>query len=131
MKSIPAKFQDLLQDETKAFAFLGTSMPNGTPQVTPLWFNVEGEHILINSAEGRQKDLNMRARPNVALAIVDPKNPYRYFQVRGKVVDITTEGGADHIHALSQKYHGRNYNLPEGQVRVIYKIKPKTFASMG
>lgn len=131
MKNFPKKFQDLLKDETRAFAFLGTTMPNGSPQVTPLWFNVDGDFILINSAQGRQKDLNMRARPNVALAIVDPKDPYRYFQIRGKVVKVTEEGGDAHIHALSHKYRGRDYTLVKGQVRVIYKIQPKKFSSMG
>ena len=131
MKNIPEKFHDLLKDETKAFAFLGTIMPNGTPQVTPVWFNVGGDYILINSAQGRQKDRNMRARPQVAMTIMDPKHPYRYLQVRGKVVEITAEGGAEHIHALSHKYHGRDYNIPEGMVRVTYKIKPLKTNTMG
>ncbi|MEX1247605.1 MAG: PPOX class F420-dependent oxidoreductase [Anaerolineales bacterium] len=131
MKNIPESFNDLLKDETRAFAFLGTIMPNGTPQVTPLWFNVEGDYILINSAQGRQKDLNMRARPNVALAIMDPKKPYRYLQIRGKVVEITAETGAEHIHALSRKYRGHDYDIPSGMVRVTYKIKPLKASTMG
>ena len=131
MKNIPESFQDLLKDETKAFAFLSTLMPDGSPQVTPVWFNAESEYILINSAVGRQKDRNMRARPRVALTIMDPKHPYRYLQVRGKVVKITTEGAAAHIHSLSHKYHGRDYNLPEGQIRVTYKIRPNKASTMG
>jgi PPOX class probable F420-dependent enzyme len=131
MKNIPAEFHDLLKDETKAFAFLGTIMPNGSPQVTPLWFNVEGDYILINSAQGRQKDRNMRSRPHVALAIMDPKDPYRYLQIRGDVVEVTAEGGADHIHALSRKYRGKDYSIPAGMVRVKYKIKPVKTQTMG
>lgn len=130
MKNIPANFDDLLKDETKAFAFLGTIMPDGTPQVTPVWFNTDGDYILINSARGRQKDRNMRARPDVAVTLFDPSQPYRYLQIRGQVVEITEEGGAAHIHALSHKYHGRDYDLPADQVRVIYKILPHKTHSM-
>lgn len=124
MKSIPQEYNDLLKDETKAFAFLATSMPDGRPQVTPVWFNTDGEHILVNSAEGRVKDGNMRARPDVAVTLMDLKQPYRYVQVRGRVVEITREGAEEHIHALSRKYHGRDYSIPEGQQRVTYKILP-------
>ncbi|MCW5887135.1 MAG: PPOX class F420-dependent oxidoreductase [Anaerolineales bacterium] len=131
MNNIPENFKDLLKDETKAFAFLGTIMPDGSPQVTPVWFNTEGDYILINSAEGRRKDRNMRARRQVAVTLMNPANPYRYLEVRGEVVDITSEGGTAHIHALSHKYHGEDYKLPEGQVRVIYKIKPLKTSSMG
>ena len=89
MKAIPDSHQDLLTDETGAYAFLSTLMADGSPQLTPLWFNTEGEYILINSAKGRIKDINMRARPQVALLITDPKDPfYRYLQIRGRVVDI-------------------------------------------
>ncbi|MCL5428236.1 MAG: PPOX class F420-dependent oxidoreductase [Chloroflexi bacterium] len=125
MKSIPAEFLDLLKDETKSFAILGTLMPNGSPQVTPVWFNVEGEYILINTAKGRQKDRNMRARPQVAMTILDPKLPYRYLQIRGEVVEFTEEGAADHISELSRKYRGHDFDIPKGQVRVTYKILPE------
>jgi PPOX class probable F420-dependent enzyme len=119
-------YQDLLDDEKKAFAFLGTVMPDGSPQVTPVWFNTDGKHILVNSAEGRVKDRNMRARPQVALAIMDPEDPYRYVQFRGKVVEFTYEGAEDHISALANKYLGVEKfkkNNPQ-EVRVIYKILP-------
>ncbi|MCB2178883.1 PPOX class F420-dependent oxidoreductase [bacterium] len=124
MKQVPESMADLLKDETKAMAFLATLMPDGSPQVTPLWFNTDGEYILINSAKGRVKDENMRARPEVALVIMDTNEPYRYLQIRGEVVEITEENADAHIHALSQKYHGRPYTIPEGQVRVTYKIRP-------
>src|SRR3989304_3472664 len=130
MKIIPETFNDLLKDETKAFAFLGTLMPDGSPQLTPVWFNVGSEHIFINSAEDPQKDRNMPSLPRVAVTIMAPKHPYRYLQVRGKVVEITAEGGAAHIHALSQKYHGRDYSIPEGQVRVTDKKSPNRASTM-
>jgi PPOX class probable F420-dependent enzyme len=124
MKGIDPDLQDLLADETKALAILGTVMPNGSPQVTPVWFNTDGTHILINTAKGRVKDRNMRARPDVALTIMALDDPYRYLQVRGQVVEITEEGAEEHIHQLSNKYMGKSFDIPAGQIRVIYKIRP-------
>jgi PPOX class probable F420-dependent enzyme len=125
MKHIDPRLLDLLDDQTRAFAFLGTIMPDGSPQVTPVWFNTDGDEFLINSAKGRVKDQNMRARPDVALAIMDLDDPYRYLQVRGTVVEITEEGALEHINILSGKYFGRPFSLPEGEIRVIYKIRPE------
>jgi PPOX class probable F420-dependent enzyme len=125
MLNIPDSYQDLLKDETRAYAYLATVMSDGTPQLTPLWFNVEGDHILINSAKGRIKDKNMRARPNIAILISDPKKPfYRWMQIRGRVVEIIEKGAADHISALSLKYEDKPWTLQAGQTRVIYKILP-------
>jgi len=126
MIQIPEKLQDLLADEKKAFVYLATLMNDGAPQVTPVWFNTDGEHILINSAAGRIKDKNMRARANVALCIADPADPYRYLQLQGEVIEITTEGADDQIDALAFKYLGKDkypFRQPEEQ-RVTYKIKP-------
>lgn len=127
MKNIPESHHDLLADEKKAFVYLATLMKDGTPQVTPVWFNTDGEHILLNSASGRVKDRNMRARPSIALCIADPDNPYRYLQIRGRVVEITMDGAEDHIDTLSLKYHGsRNYpNHSADMPRVIYKVLPE------
>ncbi|PWH11718.1 MAG: PPOX class F420-dependent oxidoreductase [Anaerolineae bacterium] len=125
MKNIPEKYHDLLKDETRAFLFLATIMPDGSPQVTPIWFNHDGEHILINSAKGRVKDRNMRARPQVAMVIQDPNNPYRYLQIRGRVLEISEEGGLQHINTLALKYTGRPWQTNPGEIRVIYKIRPE------
>jgi PPOX class probable F420-dependent enzyme len=125
MQSIPTEFHDLLKDETKAFLFLATSMADGSPQVTPVWFSAEGEHILVNTAKGRVKERNMRARPHVALVIQDPATPYRYLQIRGRVDEITETGGDEHINALSLKYDGKPWKKTEGQIRVIFKISPE------
>jgi PPOX class probable F420-dependent enzyme len=124
--NFPEKYLDLLKDETKAFLFLATAMPDGSPQVTPIWFNTDSEHILINSVKGRTKDRNMRARPQVAMVIQDPHDPYRYLQIRGEVVDYTTEGAFEHINALAQKYE-RAWTQSPNQERVIYKIKALHF----
>ncbi len=133
MKTIPESHQDLLKDETKAFVYLATVMADGTPQVTPVWFNTEGSYILLNSATGRLKDKNMRNRPNVALCIADPKNPYRYLQIRGKIVEFTNKNAEEHIDILNMKYHG-NPNYPghnPAQPRVIYKVEPQKVDAHG
>jgi len=133
MLNIPESHKDLLLDEKKAFVYLATLMNDGTPQVTPVWFNVDGNHILINSALGRIKDKNMRARPQVALVIADPDNPYRYLQIRGTVVEFSTTGAEEHIDALNFKYHGDPHypGHRADQPRVIYKILPEKVQSMG
>ncbi len=122
---IPKNFRDLF--EKKAFANLATIMPDGSPQVTPVWFEAVGDEILINSAKGRLKDLNMRSRPTVALSIQDPDDPYRYLEVRGKVTEITEKDADVHIDKLAKKYFGveKYPYLQEGEVRVIYRIKPE------
>jgi len=133
MNTIPPQFLDILADETRAYAFLATTMKDGTPQVTPVWFNTQADYILVNSAAGRTKDRNMRKRPQVALAIQDPQHPYRYVQISGRVVEATTTGAIDHLNTLSQKYRGRMYYEPGAPLeqRVIYKILPESVNTMG
>lgn len=123
--TIPKEFLDLF--EKRAFAHLATIMPDGTPQVTPVWVDYDGEFILVNSARGRQKDRNMVRNPAVALSIQDPDDPYRYVQVRGRVVEITTQGADAHIDKMMKKYRGQDrYPWKKaGEVRVIYKIVPE------
>jgi PPOX class probable F420-dependent enzyme len=127
MPWIPDEYLDLLKDEAKAFGALATLMKDGSPQLTPVWFNTDESHILINSAIGRIKDRNMRRDPRVAFVITDPKNPYRYIQIRGRVVEITTEGARDHIDILAKKYTGADHytSFTPNEVRVIYKILPE------
>ncbi len=129
--AIPQQFQDLLGK--KAFASLATVMPDGTPQVTPVWFDFDGSHLRINSAKGRVKDRNMRRNPQVALAIQDPDNPYRYLAVRGRVEEITETGADAHIDSLAKKYLGKDRypNRRPGEVRVTYRIRPERVSSMG
>jgi len=133
MKTIPEDFRDLLADEKKAFVYLATTMADGSPQVTPVWFNTDEEHILVNTAQGRIKDRNMHARPRVALCIADPGNPYRYLQIRGKVVEFTTQGADAHIDALAGKYTGTyKYTFGKtGEKRVTYKILPEKVDAHG
>lgn len=123
--TIPKKYQDLFQK--RAFAHLATLMPDGSPQVTPVWVDYDGEFVLVNSARGRQKDRNMKRDGRVALSILDPDDPYRYLQVRGHVVEITEECADSHIDKMAKKYLGKDKypNRRPGDVRLIYKIKPE------
>ena len=128
---IPPKFLDLFSK--KAFASLATLMPDGTPQVTPVWCDLEGKYVLFNSARGRQKDRNVRRDPRVAMYLIDPDNPYRYLEIRGRVVEITEQGADQHIDSLAKKYMGVDkYPLRQpGEVRVTYKVEPQRVSSMG
>ena len=127
MKNFPKEYLDLLKDETKAYLFLATVMPDGSPQVTPVWFSADDDYILVNTNAGRAKDRNMKTRPKVALVIQDPQDPYRYIQVRGEVAGYTTQGADEHISALSVKYDGKPWEYRPGQKRIIFKIKPLRF----
>jgi PPOX class probable F420-dependent enzyme len=131
MPWIPESHLDLINDKTKAFCCLATLMKGGSPQVTPIWLNTDGTHILINSASGRVKDRNMHNNPRVAIVILDPNDPYRYIQIRGKVVEITTQGAREHIDALSKKYTGRDKYTggPIEEIRVTYKILPEKIST--
>jgi len=129
--TMPEKFRDLLTK--KAFAHLATIMQDGSPQVTPVWFDFDGTHVRINSAKGRVKDKNMRRNRRVALAIQDPENPYRYLAVRGRVEEITETGADAHIDALTKKYLGQDRypHRQPGEVRVVYRIRPARMSTMG
>ena len=128
---IPPDFLDLFQK--KAFGHLGTLMPDGSPQVTPIWIDYDGTHVLLNTAAGRQKDRNLQRDGRVSLSILDPDNAYRYLEVRGTVVERTTDGARDHIDKMAKKYIGQDkypWGQP-GEVRVIFKVRPEHTTKMG
>jgi PPOX class probable F420-dependent enzyme len=116
-----------------SLCFLATSMADGSPQVTQVWVDTDGAHVLINSVQGHVKVRNIARDPRVAVAIADPNTPSRYVQVRGRVLAVTTEGAVGHIETLAQKYLGTPYPWYGGrdQVRVIMVIAPETISSMG
>ncbi|MET0987791.1 MAG: PPOX class F420-dependent oxidoreductase [Steroidobacteraceae bacterium] len=129
--AIPTSHADILQK--KALAHLATVMPDGSPQVTPVWFDWDGQHVIINTAENRRKDRNVQRDGRVALSITDPDNPYRYLEIRGRVAERTKKGADASIDALSKKYLGVDSypNRSAGEVRVIYKIAPEHTTTMG
>jgi PPOX class probable F420-dependent enzyme len=117
----------------KAFAHLATIGTDGAPQVTPVWCDLDGGTVRINTARGRVKDRNLQRDPRVALSVLDPDNPYRYVQVRGRVSGMTEQGADAHIDALAKKYLGQDrypYRRP-GEVRVIVTIRPESVQVMG
>src|SRR5437870_8467433 len=132
MATIPDQFLDLLQQK-KAFANLATVMPDGSPQVTPVWFDYVGGAVRVNTAKGRVKARNMKEGAPVALAIMDPDNPYRYLQLRGRVRRVIEQGASEHIDALAKKYLGKDkYPFAQpGEVRVMYAIEPRAVQGMG
>jgi PPOX class probable F420-dependent enzyme len=129
---IPESHLDLFSGK-KAFASLATVMPDGSPQVTPVWFDYQDGKVRVNTARGRVKDRNMTKNARVALDVMDPDNPYRHVQIRGVVADATEEGADAHIDSLTKKYLGQDkypFRRPN-EVRVIYTIQPISVATMG
>lgn len=130
MAQIPDAFLDLLQQK-KAYANLATVLPDGSPQVTPVWFDYTDGKIRVNTAKGRVKARVLHEGSPVALAIMDPDNPYRYIQIRGRVAR-RQEGADPHIDSLAKKYLGQDkypYRQP-GEVRIMYEIEPTSVQTM-
>jgi PPOX class probable F420-dependent enzyme len=128
--NITEKVKQLLENPN--FVHLATLMPDGSPQVTPVWVDYDGTHIVVNTAEGRQKQRNIRRDPRVALSVVDQSNPYTSATIRGKVVDISTQGADEGIDRLAKKYLGQDkypFRQP-GEQRLIMKIEPLHVSTM-
>ena len=116
-----------------SICYIATTMPDGSPQLTQTWVATNGEHILINTVQTHVKVKNIQRDPRVAVAISDRNNPSRYFQVRGRVLSVITDGAVEHIEMLSQKYRGMPYAWHGGrnQVRVILVIEADSISTMG
>ena len=131
--AIPASHTDLLQTTKRAFAQLATVNADGSPQVTPVWVDYDGTHVIVNTARGRVKTKNLEHNPRVALAISDPENPYRYLGIQGRVVEMTEQGADAHIDKMTKKYINQEtypYRRP-GEVRVMVRIAPEKVHAMG
>jgi PPOX class probable F420-dependent enzyme len=132
MAIIPDGYLDLLEKKI-TFANLATVLKDGSPQVTPVWFDYTGGKIRINTARGRVKSRTLKQGAHVAIAILDPENPFRYIQIRGNVVSETETGADAHIDALAKKYLGKDkYPFAQpGEVRVLFEIEPTSAQAMG
>ncbi|WP_378148298.1 PPOX class F420-dependent oxidoreductase [Cnuibacter sp. UC19_7] len=129
MTALPTDLVSLLQ--RRALCNIATVMPSGSPQVTLTWVDTDGENVLVNSVMTHQKVRNIQRDPRVAVTISDPEDPWFYYQVRGTVRELVTDGAADHIEQLSQKYTGGPYPWYGGrdQQRVILVIEPERVSS--
>ncbi len=119
--------------EGSSTCYLATTMPDGSPQLTQVWVDTDGTHILVNTVEGHQKARNIARDPRVAVTVSDPSRPSRYHSVSGTVTNVTAEGGVEHIEKLSERYLGHSYPWYGGrdQVRLVVTIAPEKLHSMG
>lgn len=125
--TIPESHRDLL--ERPIVVSLSTVMPDGQPQSTPIWTTMDGEHIIVNTARGRQKDRNLSLRSKATILIIDPEDDYHWIEIRGEVDEVSEVGAVDMINRLSLKYRGdaQYYKTPEAaqrETRVTFRIKP-------
>ena len=128
---VPESHKDLFQK--RAFGSFTTLMPDGSPQTTPVWVDFENGKVIVNTALGRQKDKNVRRDPRVAITLIDPDNPYRYLEIRGKVDEISVEGAEKHIDKMAKKYIDQDKYpwAKPGEQRVLLKVTPDKFSTMG
>ena len=111
-------------------AIVATIRPDGTPQLTPTWVDTDGEHVLVNTAEGRAKPRNLRRDPRVGVCVVDQGDPYWWVAITG-TAKLTHDGAEEHIHKLSHKYRGRDYDKPKDPQRILVTITPDHITTYG
>lgn len=124
MSSIPQDYRELF--ETKAFAHVATLMPDGMPHVTPVWIDYDAaeDRVLVNTAKGRQKHVNVQNDPRVGVSLTDPEDPYRAVSLFGEVDELTEEGAAEHIDSLERRYRGNEEYQGDRTIRIVLKIRP-------
>jgi PPOX class probable F420-dependent enzyme len=115
-------FQQILK--SRSYGHLATIMPDGSPQVTLVWVDTDGRHVLVNTVDENQKVRNLRRDDRVAMTVTSSAHPAAHVQLRGRVVDMTREGARRHVEALSRIYYGGPYPLHHLGPRVILKIEP-------
>lgn len=131
MAVIPEQYADLLQ--SNGLAHVATIGPKGEPQNNPVWFGWDGTHLLFSQTKSRQKYRNLLREPRVALSIVDPTNPYRYLEIRGKVVRIDEDPDKKFINSMAKKYINQDvypWSVP-GEERVVVVVEPERTSAMG
>ena len=131
MDATLAKYKDIF--DKKAFCYVATVGKDGTPQVTPVWCEFDGTHVVFNTARGRVKDTNLARNPKITLAASDPDNPYRYVQVKGRIAEVTEQGADPHIDKMAKKYLDKDKypGRKPGEQRMIVKVLPERVQGMG
>lgn len=127
---MPAKLnadQKKLLTQGKNFAHLATLNADGSPQVSPIWIDMDGDDVMVNTEDKRLKTKNMRRDPRVSISVVNAENPYEYLEIRGRVKEITPTGGFEHIDKMAKKYMGvDDYPLNKpGDVRILVRVQPE------
>jgi PPOX class probable F420-dependent enzyme len=132
MNIIPQDRQDLLSPEKKSFANIATIGPRGEPQNNPVWFDYRDGKIRFSQTTARQKLRNLKRDPRVAISIIDPENPYRYLELRGKVVNVRPDRDRAFGNHLAMKYTGGPMQSedPPGVERVIVEVEPEHATTM-
>jgi PPOX class probable F420-dependent enzyme len=115
---------------TDNYGVVATLRPDGTPQLTTVWVDYDGENVLVNTTTDRKKMRNLEHDPRATVLVYDGNDRFKWVSVTGPV-ELTTEGAEEHIHKLSRRYRGRDYDLPAGQQRVIARIKPERVTAYG
>ena len=128
---IPDSHQRLLSEPI--IAYLSTLMPDGRPQVNPVWCDYDGTYVRVNAADDRQKTRNMQRRKFATVLLMDQAGPYFWMEIRGRVINMTTAGAMDHMHVMAKKYTGRDQYTPvrEEEVRVMFTIEPERVVTFG
>ena len=130
---------DVLSDKARALisrpvlASLATLNPDGSPQITPLWVDLDGDDVVFNTAQGRKKARNLERDARVAVTVIDPDDPYNVVAFQGTVTDVTTDGADAHIDSLAKKYLGvDSYPMRrEGEVRIRVTVRTDHIAMQG
>jgi len=125
MAQIEGRGRELLEEPN--FCFVATLRRDGTPAVTPVWVDVDGDTVVLNSAKGRAWPANLRRDPRVTLTIPNRENQYEYVTIRGRLAGETTDGADAHIDAMAKKYLGQDtypFRQP-GEERIIVRIEPE------
>ena len=128
---IPEGYEDLL--ESTALVHVATIGPHGEPQNNPVWFGWDGDHVMFSQTKARQKYRNLQRDSRIAFSMVDPENPYRYLEIRGKVVRVEEDPDLDFINSMAHKYLGLEkypYHQP-GDERVVIFVRPEHTTQMG
>lgn len=128
---IPENFLDMFQ--RPIFASIATLMPDGSPHLTPIWIDYDDGHLLFTVIKGHVKDRNLAARPQVAITLFDPENPYRYIMIQGIVVEITEEDAYEHSQKMAKKYLGDDgeYVYKQGEKPHLFKVIPNKVSTLG